>query len=123
MLSNDNKMLSGEKRMIYKTKIKKQGNHFFMTFPKEIVKEQKITNDQIVKLKCLKSGNILKSRNILISIIKRKKLYEETKLSLKEQGYKKDDIFKICSNEFNDLFRDIMEVLLIGDYAYICPVK
>ena len=117
MLSNDNKMLSGEKRMIYKTKIKKQGNHFFMTFPKEIVKEQKITDDQTVKLKRLKS------RNILISIIKRKKLYEETKLSLKEQGYKKDDIFKICSNEFNDLFRDIMEVLLIGDYAYICPVK
>ena len=36
-----------------------------------------------------------------------KLLYEETKLNLKRQGYKKGDIFKILSNDFNLLILEI----------------
>ena len=34
-------------------------------------------------------------------------LYEETKRNLKEQGYKKEDIFKISSKEFKKLKEDL----------------
>ena len=39
-------------------------------------------------------------------------LYEETKLNLKKQGYKKEDIFKILSDDFDMLILEISMKLI-----------